>query len=271
MRLLKLTIITLFILVGVAFGITQLSVRLSGDRLGPQIHLPEGPMEVSVRNPEALLEGVTATDRRDGDLTDRVQILSISKLINADSARVTFLVFDNDDNMCAVTSQFRYTDYQAPRFHITEPLVYAKNEPIPLLDRLSVTDADGTDITDAVRVSALSATADPEVHTVALQVTNSMGDTVRVRLPVILMQGTSVRPKVELVRQLIYLDKGDPFNARSFVTGVTLPNGEGDGDVTKVQITGQVDTQTPGNYMVYYRYPYGNGVEGLSILTVVVQ
>ncbi len=269
MRILKLSLIALLVLVSVLFGLTKLDARMSGRDIGPKIEGDGQVLEVSVRDPEQiLLTGLTASDRQDGDLTQKIQILSTSKLITGDTARVTYLVFDSDGNMATHTRQIRYTDYHRPVYSVDQPLIYAKNEPIALLDRLTATDVLDGDITENIRVSTLSATSDSEIWTVSLQVTNSMGDTARITLPVILLEGTAVRPKIHLTEQLLYLEQGASFRAENHIRSVSLPSGQG--SLTDVQITGEVDTQDPGTYMVYYRYPH-NGTMGIAILTVVVQ
>ncbi len=269
MRLLKLSLIIALVLVTALFAYTQLDLRLSGRTVGPQITCPTEILEISVHDPEAVLySGITATDKQDGDLTDRVQILSISKLISDDVAKVTYLVFDNDGNMKTLTRQIRYRDYRLPRFVIKEPLVYTKNEPVALLDRLAVSDVIDGDISNAIRVSALAATTDSEIYTASLQVTNSMGDTTRVTVPVLLLETTAARPVVHLKDQLVYLESGSSFRALDYLQEVVCPIGQA--DLNLVQISGEVDTQTPGTYMVYYRYPF-NGSTGIAVLTVVVQ
>ena len=269
MKLLKMSLIALLVLVTVMFSVTELGARLSGKQDRPRIQCDSDTLKLSVRDGEqALLAGVTATDRQDGDLTDRIQILSVSKLITGDTAKVTYLVFDSDDNMHSLTRQIHYTDYRRPEFSIKQPLVYSKNEAIALLDRIAVTDVLDGDITASVRVSTLSATQDAEVYTVSLQVTNSMGDTARITLPVILLESTSYRPQIHLTKQLVYLKQYEAFSPASYISGITYPGGRG--EATDVQITSNVDTQTPGTYMVYYRYPH-IGAMGLSILTVVVE
>lgn len=269
MRLLKLLLIVVLAVVTVLYGITALSDRLSGDTEAPRISCPAQTLELSVRDPEVkLFSDVTATDRQDGDLTDQIRILGVSKLITEDTAKVTYVVFDSDGNGARCTRYIHYTDYSRPVFAIKRPLVYSANEPIPLLDRLQVTDVIDGDITSSVRVSALSATSDSEVFTVTLQVTNSMGDTARITLPVIMLDTTSFRPDIQLSEQLVYVKAGSSFNANQYLMGVTYPGGTG--SVTDVQITSTVDISTPGTYMVYYRYPH-NGTVGIAILTVVVQ
>lgn len=269
MRLLKITLIALLVVVTIAFGFTRLDERLSGANEPPKIQCDSELLELSVRdNESALLAGITAYDAQDGDLTASVQVLSISKLITNDTAKVTYVVFDSHDNIAAYTRRVRYTDYARPTFQILTPLVYAKNQPVVLLDRIKVIDVLDGDITQSVRVSALSGTADSEVYTATLQVTNSLGDTSRLTVPVILMEGSARRAVVHLSTQIAYLERDASFSALDYLTGVTIPGGTG--DTTNVQISGNVDTSNPGTYMVYYRYPH-NGTVGLSILTVVVK
>ena len=269
MKLLKITLILLLIAVVVLYGATMITQRLSGKDQGPEISCPEGILEVSVRDPESvLLAGVTASDKQDGNLTSRIQILSISKLITNNTAKVTYLVFDSHGNMDTLVRQIRYTDYSRPVFAIKRPLIYTKNEAIALLDRLQVTDVIDGDITGSIRGSALSATSDSNIYTVSLQVTNSMGDTSRLTVPVVLQDNTTYCPDIRLNSYLVYMAVGEAFNAQNYLT--SLSTIEGAVDISNVQITSTVDTSTAGTYYVYYRYPY-NGTMGLAVLTVVVQ
>lgn len=269
MKLLKITLILLLIVLVVLYGATFISQRLSGKDIGPEISCPEGMLEISVHDPEALLlVDVTAFDKQDGDLTGKVQILSISKLVTNDTAKVTYLVFDSHGNMDTLVRQIRYTDYSRPVFTIKRPLIYAENEAIALLDRLRVTDVIDGDITESIRISGLSGTSDSEVYTVSVQVTNSMGDTARLTVPVVLLESTAYRPDIRLSTYLVYMKTGESFNAQSYLTNLSTT--EGSADISNVQITSTVDTSTPGTYYVYYRYPY-NGAMGIAVLTVVVQ
>ena len=269
MKLLKITLILLLIVLVVLYGDTFISQRLSGKDIGPEISCPEGMLEISVHDPEALLlADVTAFDKQDGELTGKVQILSISKLVTNDTAKVTYLVFDSHGNIDTLVRQIRYTDYSRPVFAIKRPLVYAENEPITLLDRLRVTDVIDGDITELVRVSTLSGTSDSEIYTVSVQVTNSMGDTGRLTLPVVLQKQTAYRPDIRLNTYLTYIRTGEDFRAQNYLT--SLNTVEGTVDTSHVQITSTVDTSTPGTYYVYYRYAY-NGTVGIAVLPVVVQ
>ena len=268
MRYIKMILLTLFVVVGVLFGITTLRDAASGRSVGPKIQCDSELLEVSVSDDtEALLAGVTASDAQDGDLTDKIRIQGVSKLITDDTAKVSYIVFDSHGNAATVSRMLRYTDYSRPRFYVETPLVFSENETITILNRIRAEDVLDGDLTDSIRISALSATSDPDIQSVAVQVTNSMGDTTRLDLPVIIHSGLVGRPEVELSDYLVYLDEGDSFKAEKYLVRVETPDGTGDTD--EVQITGKVDMSTPGTYYVYYRYPYGVST-GVAVLTVVV-
>ena len=270
MKILKISTIILLVLVMALFCVTSLFLQRSGTDVGPTISCDSDTLEISVADDETvLLTGVTARDKQDGDLTDQILIQGVSKFITDSTARVTYLVFDSDGNMASTSRYIRYTDYTAPHFSITSPLIYSSSESIALLDRVQATDAIDGDITDSIRVSNLVATSDAEIYTVDLLVTNSMGHTATVTLPIILESNSASRPDVYLTDYLVYLEKGSAFSASSYLQSVEAPNGQ-TCRLSDVQVTGLVDTNVPGTYMVYYRY-YQDSMVGTAVLTVVVE
>lgn len=270
MKILKVTLIILLVLVTGLYGVSTLMQQRSGADIGPTITCGTETLEISVGDDESVLfTGVTAVDEQDGDLTGQILIQGISKFITDSTARVTYLVFDSDGNMATTSRYIHYVDYTAPVFEITSPLVYSPSESIALLDRIRATDVIDGDITDSIRVSNLTATSDAEIYTVTLMVTNSMGDTVTVELPIILESNSASRPDVYLREYLVYLKAGSAFNASGYLRAVETPTGE-TAKLSDVQITGLVDTKTPGTYMVYYRY-YQDAMVGTAVLTVVVE
>lgn len=270
MRIVKILLILLLTVVSVLYGMTAVSARLNGTDERPVLRCDTEVLDVSIHDGnDVLLSGITASDAQDGDLTGRIRISGISKLFGDHEAKVTCVVFDSDSNMATLTRRIRYTDYRAPRFSITEPLIYYMSESIALLDRIRATDDMDGDITSFVRVSPMRPTADPETYDVDVQVTNAMGDTVRLTLPVIQIESRALRPVVELSSYLVYIEQGSSFDAGKYLVGVELPDG-GDAQHSGVQIIGSVDTATPGTYTVRYSYPY-NGTSGSAILTVVVE
>ena len=98
-------------------------------------------------------------------------------------------------------------------------------------------------------------------------VTNSMGDTARLELPVLVQDELSGRPVINLKSQLIYLEQGEAFDAMEYLTSVTV-RGEVQ-PLNQVEVENEVDTGVSGSYWVRYTYS-ADGIQGTAVLTVVV-
>lgn len=234
----------------------------------PRLSCPPGVLEVKSTVSEAeLLADITAYDNQDGDLSAHVILAGVSKLINKDTAKVTYLVFDSDDNMASVVRKIRYTDYQKPVFTVKEPLIYNKNDEVDLLSHLTATCKIDGDISDQIRISTMAATDDPEIYDITVQVTNSKGDTASISLPV-LRVSNAMLPQVTLKEYLVYVDVGQEFDPKAQITGV---DNAADPDLDDIVIeTWGLDTSSPGVYRVSYKYTDEQGT-GTTILTVSVQ
>lgn len=274
MRLIKILLIFLLVVVTALYGMTAFTRSINDKNDAPTISCASDTLELSVSDDAGvLLAGVTAEDKQDGDLTARIRTSGVSKFLEIGTSTVTYLVFDSDHNVASCTRTIRYTDYVSPRFTITEPLVYKSSEEIALLDRISVIDSIDGDITADVRVSTLESSTVDEVYTVTAQVTNSMGDSAEVTLPVIWQRSNTDRPEINLKEYLVYLPMGSSFNADSYISYVTTP--EGRGNKSDVRIEGNVDTSAAGTYYVYYTYSYDvtetYSLDSVAVLTVVVE
>ncbi len=269
MRTIKIVLIIVLILVTALFAVTGIREMRSNERFGPTLTCDSDLLEVSVTATDAdLLAGVTAWDDQDGDLTDKIYIQGISKLVDTDTTRITYIVFDRHGNMASASRLLHYTDYESPRFYVTEPLQYMDGAAIALMDRIRIMDALEGDITHMVRVSALNSTAEPEIFNVDLQATNALGDTARITLPVVIYSGSSGRPEVRLREYLVYQEVGSSFVPERYIQEVTAKNEEFTPE--DVEINGWVNTAVPGVYTVTYRCTGQLGV-GIAVLTVVVE
>lgn len=271
MRIFKLGFTALFIIVTITYLIVSNSG--SGNNAvvsGPTISCPDEVLEVSVQDSkDALLAGVTATDKEDGDLTGEIMISGVSKFVDGSTVKVTYLVFDSDDHMATRTRTVRYTDYQSPRFSITAPLIYTDTQKeVALIDRIRALDVIDGDITGFLRVSSDNMYSEEMIHMIKLQVTNSMGDTSVLSVPVIVQEADGLRPVITLSEQLVYLSVGSAFDAKSYFSSVTLPDGHK--VTTGATITGTADTSAPGVHYITYNYNH-NGHIATAVLTVVVE
>lgn len=269
MKTIKQAVIILLALLVLANIVSYFYLGSSDRKIPPQISCPDDILEISAKDTEAaLLVGVTATDEQDGDLTSRITISGISKLISKDTAKVTYLVFDSDCNMASCVRRIRYVDYQRPVFEVLEPLVYASTEEVSMLTRLKATDVIDGDISKNIRVSTLEPTDNSEIFHVTIQASNSVGDTSWLTLPVLLLNSNPLRPEIMLSDYLVYLEVGTKFTPSAYLLDLKVPGMET--SLADITIDNDVDTGKPGTYYVTYTYS-ANGTTGTAILTVVVQ
>ena len=79
MKRIKIFTLILFCCSTAAFAGCKLYERVMTDHQAPVISGGEEPLEISVTDTEdKLLEGMTAEDDRDGDLTDSIRVSSMS-------------------------------------------------------------------------------------------------------------------------------------------------------------------------------------------------
>lgn len=265
MKILERVTVIVFVAVLAVFIGVKAYTRMAVDTTPPQISCGTDTIDISVSDPESvLLQGVTARDDRDGDLTGSILIKGVTNLLSGNTARVSYVVFDSANNMATCQRTIRYTDYEKPRFALSQPLIYPEGGPVMVLDKLSAADSAGKDISD--NISIVSQNID--IYTagqyfLTAQVSNSQGDIESVTLPVII--SSAKKQLVELKEYLVYLDQGASFNSGSYVSSVKDSTGAAY-DLSHLSVEGHVDTSVPGTYYVSYSFQTCT-----VILTVVVR
>lgn len=238
--------------------------NLRTDTQPPEIILEENIPEISVFDDrDALLQGVTATDKKDGDVTDLLVVERVS-LQNADgSILVSYAAFDRSGNVAKAQREARYTDYRSPKLTLSDPLLFPYNSNFDVLNVVGAQDALDGDIQHRVRATLLEGSAINElgIHNVRFQVTNSLGDMVSYVLPVEAYDPMQYDGTLELTEYLIYLAPGETFTAKDYLGTCTL-RGEvenlrsGLPQDYKLETKGEVQTGVPGVYPVEYRVTY---------------
>lgn len=252
------------------------------DSRAPVIQFSDELLEVSVADPEEmLLQGVTASDHNDGDVTDLVVVESIRLDSPDGTLNVGYAAFDAAGNVAKATRQVRYHDYESPRFHLTEPLVFIQNRDVDLLEFIRAEDKVDGDLSHRVKVAAIANSISKEVgsYDVLCRVTNSLGDMAELTIPAEILPSGKYNGSVELSDYLVYLPQGGQFRAESFLKSFSYNaetirlDGTRPGNIT-VKTVGQVDMQTPGVYDVTYTVACTVGNQtytGYSRLVVVVE
>lgn len=249
---------------GALLGYRTLDAMRS-DTKAPEITMETQTLEVSVEDPKsALLQGIAATDKKDGDVTDSLVVENITLLDSSGTASVTFAAFDGAGNIARGERKVVYTDYISPRFTLEKPLVYTQGTNFDMLSNVGAEDVFDGDIQHRVRAAVLGeeTMTSAGTYVVQFQVTNSLGDTHTQNFPVEITMGEYNDASMELSRYILYLPVGAGFNAQSYLksftyqrnrmdlTGGNLPSG------LKLETKGQVQTQNPGTYTVSYELTY---------------
>lgn len=226
-------------------------------------------LQISVQDPaEAILQGLSAKDATDGDLTDEIMVASVSHFLEQGTVSVKYVVFDSHNNSATYTRRVHYTDYKSPEFSLDKAPVYKVGSSFDLLNHLRVEDCIDGDISDNIRViSNMVNNYSAGEYPVVLEVSNSCGDTAQITLWVSYLSKENTAT-VNLHRYIVYVQKGNTFDPMQWLATVTDKNAVAL-DTAKVEILGNLDVNTPGCYQLIYSYNDGKLI-GQSPLTVVV-
>lgn len=253
-------LILLIILCLAVFGGYQIWDRARTDTQPPVIHISPEPVELSVNAPKGiLLQDVTAEDETSGDVTHSLVLESIRLLSRDGRISVGYAAFDSAGNVAKARREVRYNNYKSPRFTLKAPLLYPYEKDFDVFQAIGAKDDLDGDISHHVRAMLTedNPVSNMGTHMVQFQVSNSMGDTTTEILPVEVYAPEDYSATLTLKEYLIYLPVGGIFNAKFYPDtftsrGDTLELGTILPENYTLEISGDVDTQTPGLYTVTY-------------------
>lgn len=273
LKTIRILLVTVFVLVAAAFGILVVYQYTHEDVQPPVFTSDFDLLEISVNASDRdLCAGLHAYDNVDGDISDRIVVKSVSPLVNATDAVITYLVFDESSNAATYTRTLRYTDYSRPRFALSQPLIFTVGDKITLLDRLSAYDALDGDLTGRILLTQSTiSNSTAGSYVIHVQVTNSAGDTSVLPLTITVQRPSASMPTVSLKEYLIYVKKGETVDWSSFVASVQDPLVGAARRSDVICNTDKVDLSAEGTYEAYYYYIGKSGETATAILNVVVE
>lgn len=242
--------------------------------LAPEIHFDQEEIEVETGADETvLLQGVTASDSEDGDVTDSIMVEHISKLIEDSVVEVTYVAYDSQNHVTRAARRVRYTNYAPPKFSLTAPMLFMSKNVGDMLSVVKASDTVDGDISAKIHASfddTTSVLSSVGVHDVEISVTNSLGDTSRLTVPVRVVEDVTHSESFPLKAYLVYLNVGDPFNPAEYPTaGIPKSDGDSENEST-VQIDSNVDMSRAGVYAVDYTFMRNGNTSAMTRLIVVV-
>ena len=272
MRILRVVAVLLFVVTTALYVYFSVAEKIKTDNSIPVITLEEEVLEVGIdATNKDLLKGVTAFDEKDGDITNKVIVESLSNFIEPGLCRITYVVCDSNNHVATATRKVRYVGYESPKFALEEDLCYSIYERLNLKDAIIATDCIDGDITDSIVVSSEDYTsAIAGVFTIQATVTNRKGDTSTVNMNLFVEDLDLSAPEIELTDYLIYMEPtGEEIDFEKYIVGAEDERGNDLTDKVQVQ-KGKIDTTKPGTYSVHYRVTDRNDVEGHTVLTVII-
>ena len=303
---LRLSVLAVFVLSAVLFAGYTVHQKLLLDTTPPVITCETDELTMSVGDgSDALLEGLTAWDDRDGDLTGEIRVASLSRFNAQRQRTVNYVVFDAAGQPGQAQRTLTYTDYTPPRIYLRQALRFASSGQTGSDGLTVLTAAEDClegDLTAQVKYSAEDGLYSREIgtHTYTLQVSNSAGDTRSLALPADVVDSADSTERLRayplLSEYILYTQKGQPADILGDVIGVeqsgtqydlTKPfngvasypsalvaSGEAPDSAQvlaklrqRVTVTGEPDYTTPGLYTVQvgYRYLSGTGAAAQTV------
>lgn len=291
------------LIIGVVICLVGLGKNyIHNDRTEPVISMDDSTVTVSVSDDEsAILAGVTASDDKDGDVTDRLVISSLTPFTDEGKAEriAVIAAFDSANNVSFAKRKVVYSDYTPIKFSLSQPLrfpegnrdsgAWADEEGHFLLQ---ATDCLDGDISSQIQYLGMD-NVDSKVagtYSFNVRVVNSAGDVETFPLSVEYYdtREASQLPMVQLEQYLIQINAGEEPDLEELITGVNFRGAELEpGEKTDIeggtfydeQISvddSDVDYNTPGVYEAVYRAAYAGDkdeeeVAGTVRLVVIVR
>lgn len=237
---------------------------------------------------EELLKGVTATDDKDGDITDSVRVSALSHFVEKGKRTITYIVFDQANQAGTAQRTVIYSDYETPKIFLSEPLRYtiSQAERGNLAENFTAEDRLDGDLTKQLRISiedTYYAYLTGE-HGITVQVSNSAGDVRAIPMTVTLIDSTDREENAKnypvLSEYIVYTKVGEELKFSSYIEGMARGNQtysfEKDADLlsmkkSDIKIEEEVNYSVPGVYPVEYSYTTEEGITAVTRLYAVVE
>ena len=289
MRKLRSVITMLFIAAVAVCGVYMVKEVITGKSKAPVINCEKDSIKVSVKDKEsALLKGMTAEDKEDGDLTQDIRVVSMSHFIKGNTRKVKYVVFDSSNQAGIYERNVTYTDYSSPRIHMKQPLRCEGTELLKIDWRQYVTAKDciDGDLTNQIRCMYDSYMyADrTETQPITFQVSNKAGDVCVVEADLTLVNKSDPDERMKyypvLSEYIVYTKAGKKLNLRKYVKGLEQNGIEylyrddrelEDRTKNQIKFSEDINYSKPGTYKVDVSYRSEGGVKAVTKMYVVVE
>lgn len=270
----------------------------------PVISYDMDTIELSIQDDESmLLEGMTAWDDTEGDLTNSIFIEGVEKVQDGENNEfiATYTVFDQSGNRDVAERTVIYTDYEPIKFSFTSELKFPVGEEVDIVSLTSAEDCIDGDITRYISFEMHDALLDSPssgIYECQLEIINNLGDISTLSVNVEIYEDSYEKqvyePILYLSDYILYLNVGDEFDGIGYVqyiddvsmktviyeemTEEELEYNEYYSSsidwiyFEEISMESNVDTDVPGTYSITYVYTSEKtGYTGRANMIVVVE
>ena len=206
----------------VIFLLYRLNEFRKSDSSGPVFSGGQESLEVSIQDGEdVLLQGITASDKKDGDVTESILVEELSKLYDGSKRTVTYAAFDSDNHVTEMEREIVYTDYISPRFELTGSLRFRAGEAVNVDKIVKAKDCLDGDLSNKVKIE-MDTTINNRVtgiYSIVYEVANSAGDTARLPIDIEIYQSKGTEVEMNLDRYLVYYE-GTDLNYKDYLKSI---------------------------------------------------
>lgn len=241
----KKWLVALMVIVCLALGAFTVFLRFSEDKEAPEIRFQDDEiMFVQGEDDNVLLEGVTAVDNQDGDVTQSLVVEKVCPSEDGNTAIVVYVARDKSNN---ITKENRIVMYQKNENE------EAVSEPEAAPDD-NVEDVTAEPSTEEITVPEVTATPIPE---------ESLED---LNLP-------AGSPRIKLRETSVTIPRGTLVDRMSYIESVTDDLDAEDSLWRSISITGDtLDSNVPGTYnLIYFVVDTNGNKSNEATLTITVQ
>ena len=246
MRKIKIFSVILLIFSTAVFAGCRIYESIMTDHTPPVITVADD-IQISVTDTQdKLLEGVTAEDDRDEDVSDATVVQDISEFDSNGSRTIRYAAADQSGNVGYATRTMSYSDYQAPVFAMSSPLRFPMGTSFNICGGLTASSSLDGDLTNNIKYTLDRTVSNSAAGTyqAEFRVMDSAGRTSYLTTEIEVYDPTAERINVTLNTYLLYLKVNDPFDPAGYYAGADR------GDTLEIQST--VNTAAAGTYYVDY-------------------
>lgn len=223
---------------------------------------------------KVLLNGVSAIDEEDGDISENIFIYDISMFDENNERLVTYGVFDSSNQMMTATRKFKYSNYTKPRFFSSKPLNDSLNSFLPSTDKVSTNSIQAYSSLDGDISNKITKiqSEDESSSIIIYSVTDSTGTTEMLEIKESLnLKELFTNITIELKNYIIYTKKGSTVDFKNNISNVKTSIGYQKDLIDSVTVESNLNVNKSGVYEVVYTLNRSNGDYGTTKMYVIVE